>query len=45
MMARGKHIEIGGLRRSGWAAFEADLAEYEAEEAESLVNLASDDWC
>ena len=44
MMARGKHIEIGGLRaqRMG-ASFEADLAEYESEEAESLVNLASDD--
>jgi hypothetical protein len=44
MMARGKHIEIGGLRaqRVG-ESFEADLAEYEAEEAASLVNLTSDD--
>jgi len=44
MMARGKHIEIGGLRAQKMGeSFEADLAEYEAEEAESLVNLASDD--
>ena len=44
MMARGKHIEIGGLRAQRMGeSFEADLAEYEAEEAEGLVNLASDD--
>ena len=44
MMVRGKHIEIGGLRAQRMGeSFEADLAEYEAEEAASLVNLAGDD--
>jgi hypothetical protein len=44
MMVRGKHIEIGGLRAQRMGeSFEADLAEYESEEAASLVNLAGDD--
>ncbi len=44
MMVRGKHIEIGGLRAQRMGeSFEADLAEYEAEESASLVNLAGDD--
>ena len=44
MMAKGTHIKEGGRRaEKAQQVFEADLAQYEADEAASLVNLADDD--